>query len=163
MERTLSAQQFIKNQAEAENIRTVIGFRAAHLLGRHVTHRAHYRTRLGVNRESFGILGSGASKRFSQSEVDNLRPALAAQKNILRLQVAMDDPGFMSTGETSGNLLGNLKHWQVPISYGRILDRWLIIHRRVCAQRGDHAGGGARPRPNEMGESAHLSIRIRKD
>lgn len=24
------------------------------------------------------------------------------------------------------NLLGNLKHWQVPISYGRILDRWLI-------------------------------------
>ena len=24
------------------------------------------------------------------------------------------------------NLLGNLKHWQVPISYGRVLDRWLI-------------------------------------
>jgi sterol desaturase/sphingolipid hydroxylase (fatty acid hydroxylase superfamily) len=24
------------------------------------------------------------------------------------------------------NLLGNLKHWQVPISYGRWLDRWLI-------------------------------------
>lgn len=27
------------------------------------------------------------------------------------------------------NLLGNLKHWQVPISYGRILDRWLISPR----------------------------------
>jgi sterol desaturase/sphingolipid hydroxylase (fatty acid hydroxylase superfamily) len=24
------------------------------------------------------------------------------------------------------NLLGNLKHWQLPISYGRVLDRWLI-------------------------------------
>jgi sterol desaturase/sphingolipid hydroxylase (fatty acid hydroxylase superfamily) len=24
------------------------------------------------------------------------------------------------------NLLGNLKHWQVPISYGRVLDRWLV-------------------------------------
>jgi sterol desaturase/sphingolipid hydroxylase (fatty acid hydroxylase superfamily) len=31
------------------------------------------------------------------------------------------------------NLLGNLKHWQVPISYGRVLDRWLIspVHHQI--------------------------------
>ncbi len=50
-ERVLSRQHLVKDRAKAEEVRAVVHGLAAHLLGRHVAHRAEDRARLGQERQ----------------------------------------------------------------------------------------------------------------
>ena len=51
----LSAQQFMENQSEAENIRAVIRRHAANLLRGHVARRAHHYAGFGERGERLGF------------------------------------------------------------------------------------------------------------
>src|SRR3989442_655621 len=87
----------------------MIGFVPAHLLGRHVSDRAHHRSGIGdlfpridFRTDTFASLWP----QLRQAKVENLHPAISGDEEIFRLEIAMSDPSFMRCGQTLSNLLG---------------------------------------------------------
>ena len=80
----------------------------AHLFRRHITHRPHHRTRISdlSLRRRVRVIGARSRLRLQlcQAEVENLDAAVAGDEQVLRLQVAMDDPFRVRRGQTCGDL-----------------------------------------------------------
>ena len=107
MERALARNHLVENCAEGKNVRTMIGRFASHLFRRHVSGRAH--DHAGFSGDLDGGRVSAAVRRFrarqlGQSEVKNLHPAVAGEKKILRLQVAMHDALLVRRSKSLGHL-----------------------------------------------------------
>ncbi len=80
-------------------------FRQTDLLGCHVAHRAHddTRTREGVG-DLRGLIGPGGASQFGHTEVQDFHASIASEKQVLRLQVAMDDAAVVRRGESLRDL-----------------------------------------------------------
>src|SRR5437870_3808955 len=95
---------------------------SADLFGRHVTDRADYYTWTGVNasRGNVGLLLAAISLyELGNSKVQNLHAAIFGDEDVLRLQVAMDDPFLVRSRQTMRNL-------------DRIVDRFALRLRRAA-------------------------------
>ena len=92
-------RKFIKHDAEGEHIGAVIHSFTLELLRRHVGHRSYKQARNGqrcVDRRGL----HGRSQNFSQTEIQNLDPAIVNNHHILGLQIAMNNSGLMRGTET---------------------------------------------------------------
>ena len=93
-----AAEHFVEHRAEAENVGAAIHLAAANLLGRHVAGGSHHRSHAG-GRDVGGHGGqsgvrasrSGFLDRLRETEVEDLHPAFARNKDVVGLQVAMGD------------------------------------------------------------------------
>ena len=72
---------------------------APHLLRRHVAHRAHDRARLGACCRRLSAGAGRAVGQLGQAEVEDLHEAVAGEEDVLRLEIAVDDPLLVSGGE----------------------------------------------------------------
>lgn len=112
-ESALAGEHFIENRAEAEDVGARVGLLAAHLLGRHVAHRAHHRAGLGDGSFLRGVIrpqrrgeGTRAAGEPGQAKIENLDPAIGRDKDVFRLQVAVHDPFFMRGRQPGSQLDG---------------------------------------------------------
>ena len=76
----------------------------AHLLGRHVRGRSDHRT-------SFGADGDVLRRheQLGDPKIEDLQPPIVGEEEVLRLQIAVDDPLRMRGGETVGKLARELE------------------------------------------------------
>ena len=111
VERAAAGEHLVEHDAEREDVGAVIDGLAAHLLGRHVAHRAEHRararqrTRMGEQ----GRLGLNRGARLGQlgeAEVEDLDAAVARDEDVVRLQVAVDDALLVRGGQAPGDLAG---------------------------------------------------------
>ena len=66
---------------------------APHLLGRHVAHGAEHRTSVGHGRHGVTrLVRVRRGHRPREAEVEDLQAPVFEQEDVLRLQVAMDQP-----------------------------------------------------------------------
>src|SRR6266540_580729 len=94
-DRGLAGERFVHEHAEGVEIGSRLDAGADALLGSHVFGRSQRVAFLGE------ALGRG---ELRHAEVENLGPAIVAQEDIARLQVAVDDPFFVSGAQGSTNL-----------------------------------------------------------
>ena len=85
-ERRVAGEHLIAGDAERVDVAAVIDGLALDLLGAHEQRRAHR----GAGRREIDGLVRGEAAR--QAEVGHLRLALPGQQDVLRLDVAVDDP-----------------------------------------------------------------------
>ena len=75
------------------------------LFGRHVERRADDRARLSREVSDLRVLVAGrVGVAMREPEVENLHPSVTGDEQILRLQIAMDDPALVGGGEPSCDL-----------------------------------------------------------
>src|SRR5437016_2479381 len=86
----------------------MVCFVPAHLLGRHVTNRAHHRAGIGNLSSRIDFRTDTLVSQWSQlcqTEIENLHAAVSGDEKIFRLQIAMSDSTFMCRCQTLSNLL----------------------------------------------------------
>ena len=99
LERPRPRQHLVDHHAQREDVGAVVDRLPADLLGCHIAHRAHddARTREGVG-DLRGLIGPGGADQFGHTEVQDLHASIASEKQVLRLQIAMDDAAVVRRG-----------------------------------------------------------------
>src|SRR5262245_65530882 len=85
----------------------MVGWTATHLLRRHVAYRSEEGARSGHGggpRRPRRVVGVERRSQLGEAEVEDLDPAVPGQEEVLRLQVAVDDPLVVGGGETARDL-----------------------------------------------------------
>ena len=104
LERPAAGEHLVEDDAQREEVGAAVGALAPQLFRRHVAHRAHQ--------------GGGPSRlrpprqravQRGQAEVEDLHPAVDADEDVLRLEIAVHDAAGVSGGEPSGNLERDLQ------------------------------------------------------
>ena len=107
VKRLLSGDELIQDGAEREDVGAMVNIFRAHLLGRHVTDSSHHRASLGaLGKRRFRTRSVFALANLGKAEVQNLHPPLIGEKQVFRLQIAMDDPFFMRRRQAVRDLNG---------------------------------------------------------
>src|SRR5262249_27437734 len=101
-ERRVAREHFIQHHAEAEDVATRINFLPARLLRRHIAGRAHHRAWISVYHGEGRGGGTNCRRaplgQLGDAEVEHLDNEIAAHHYVLRLDVAMYDPGLVRGG-----------------------------------------------------------------
>src|SRR2546427_1161846 len=92
------ARQHLKeHHTQTPDVRALIYLTTARLFRRHITGGAHYQTRTRIHQNLRRRLCAGAGKfafgKLCQSEVEHFYIAITSDHDVLRFDVAMDDPG----------------------------------------------------------------------
>ena len=107
-ERQPPREHLEQDDAERENVRSVVDRFTERLLGRHVRHRPERRA--GARRQHGGgrfSLDAAAGPR-GEPEVENLRRSLRRHHDVRRFDVAVDDPFGVRFGEGVCDLRGQI-------------------------------------------------------
>jgi len=99
-----SAEHLVQHSAEREDVGARVGGLSLHLLRRHVTDRAEHRARFGLLRQRRGIVGADEHVLPRQPEVEDLDAPVARDEQVLRLQVAVNDPAIVRCAKPLGDL-----------------------------------------------------------
>ena len=119
--RAPSREHLVEQRAEAEEIGAMIGGPAAHLLRRHVAHRAEDDAGAGLRRRGSRRLADADSLRvdqLGQAEVEDLDAAVIGEEDVVGLEVAVNDPLVVRRGEPVRDL-------------SRVIDRLARRQRRA--------------------------------
>ena len=104
-ERALPREHLVQHETQREDVGAVIDRFPADLFGRHVANStddgAGVRDGIGDRRES---VGARHQRQFRDAEVENLQAAIASEKQVLGLQITMDDATLMRRGEPARDL-----------------------------------------------------------
>ena len=107
----LAGRHFVKHDSEREQIAPRVQFFAARLLRRHINrcsrNHAHRRQRVFHG----GIARSRIARRLGQSEIEDLGLTALPNKNIGRLDVAMNDPLGVRSRQSIGHLDANVEEF----------------------------------------------------
>src|SRR6266550_5180726 len=95
---------FVKDYAETPDIGAFINRRAARLFRRHVMSGSQYRPQIGLSEchRSCPVrrsLGEGGFRQLRNPEVEHFHVAIRPQHDVLWLDVAMDNAGFVGGSE----------------------------------------------------------------
>ena len=107
MKCAFAREHLVKNRAECEEIRAVVGGFASHLFRRHVADRAHHNPGIGCDLHGRSLAGSRSFLRVNQlrkSEIQNLHPAVVGDEKIFGLQVTMDDALIVRGSQSTRDL-----------------------------------------------------------
>ena len=96
--RRFPGQQFVEDKTDAEDIGALIELGAQGLLGRHVLHGAD---------DGAGLGHAGIAEGAGETEVHHDYASLLVAHDVLRLQVAVDDPFGMGGVERAADLLNH--------------------------------------------------------
>jgi hypothetical protein len=103
---------FVKNYAEIPDIGAFINLPAARLLRRHVTNGSQDRAQIGLKQQQrFVCRYRRRHFLFGQlcnPEVEHFHVSVRPEHDVLRLDVAMDNAGFVSGGERACHLDRNI-------------------------------------------------------
>ncbi len=99
LEGARAGQQLEDQQADGEQIRSLVGEFAADLLRRHVRRRSDHDAGRGDERR-LGAVGVGAqhlleAAHVREAEVENLDPAVGGDEHVVRLEIAMADAALV--------------------------------------------------------------------
>ncbi len=97
----MSGECLEEHDAEAVEVRTSVDLLAHDLFGGEVL----CRTQQGSGAGQVGVLS-----RFGDPEIGHPDPAVLAQHDVGRLDVAMDDAGAVGDGQGLGDLTGHVDH-----------------------------------------------------
>src|SRR5262245_59411085 len=95
MKRAATGKHFIENRAKGKDVRTLIQWTALQLFRRHVTNRAHHHTGIRVDAPCWEIclrLITIELCELCQTKIENLRSPVICDKDVVWLQIAMNDP-----------------------------------------------------------------------
>jgi hypothetical protein len=109
LESTAACSHLIQNRSKTEDVGAVVARQTARLLGRQVAHRAQQNAGLSLEGQGCALLGRMvATDQLGQSEIQDLGMPIAGDKDILRLQVAMNDAPLVSGSESARDLNAEL-------------------------------------------------------
>src|SRR5438034_3679221 len=105
----MPGHHFVKDYAETPNIGPFIDRRATRLLRRHVRNGSEYRPQIGLSEchRSCPVrrsLGEGGFGKLCNPEIENFHVPIRPEHDVLRLDVAMDNAGFVGGGERTRHL-----------------------------------------------------------
>ena len=126
VEGALPRNHFVEHGAEGKNVGARIDNRAAHLLRSHIADGAHHYAGFGGRTGEGQARGWGCCRRvrrhFGEAEIQNLCPAFLSDKNVVGLQIAMNDVPVVSRRQSLRDLrcvLARLARRQrTPIEFG---------------------------------------------
>ena len=97
----------VQNGSEAEDVAPVIDGFSAQLLRRHVGNRPNDSAVLGDRRETVDGLTFCRGLKLGYSKVEDFDPAIMSDKQVFRLQIAVDDVPVVCGGprEVQGKLM----------------------------------------------------------
>src|SRR6476620_6245380 len=122
-ERRMPGYHFVENHTETPNISAFINRRAARLLRRHVTGSSQYRSTAGVSeggrfrpvrRNPWHAealrrrLSEGGFGKFRNPKVENLCVSVRSKHDVFRLDIAVDNAGFVRREECTRHLDGDI-------------------------------------------------------
>src|SRR5262249_4229961 len=88
----------------------MIDWATFNLLRRHVTDRAHYFAGIGIDsargNAGLGKVAISGARELGQPKVEDLHAPVVGDEQIIRFEIAMDDPLFMSCGQAMNYLQG---------------------------------------------------------
>ena len=104
VEGALAAEHFVKNGAEAEQVAALVHRFAADLLRRHVAGRAQHHSHDGG--QSVGVAAGHLrrARQLSHAKIQDFYPALAGNKQVLRLEIAMHEVLLVRCHQAARNL-----------------------------------------------------------
>ena len=103
VEGALAGEHDIQHATEAEQVGSMIDRQAACLFGSHESGRSHHHATL--RQFAFGFV---AEMPLRQTKIENFHPTpFALQPDVRGLDVAMNQPGFMSHRQAVGNFASN--------------------------------------------------------
>ena len=108
LEGAASGQHLVEHAPEREEIGPRIRGKAAHLLGCHVTDRAHHGARIGRDNGLGPRRGGGCVDLAGKTEIENLDLPIREQEEILRLQVPMNQVFVMRRRKPARHLHGDV-------------------------------------------------------
>jgi hypothetical protein len=136
-------QHLAEDDAEGEEVAAAVDALAEQLLGRHVVDRPQNGARLRLDaderllRAVGGARGLRARDELGDAEVENLDVAVAADHQVLRLQVAVDDARLVRLRQPFGYLDGKLQRLdRLQGARTNLLPQRLaldVLHRHVGA------------------------------
>src|SRR6185503_12044570 len=102
-------EHLVEHYAVTENVAPAIYPLTLHLLRRHIRHGSNYRPCLGgpACRLGFTLNDSFLAHDFGQSEVEHLHLPSRTEHDVLRLDVAVNDPARMRFPQSIGDLSRN--------------------------------------------------------
>ena len=136
LEGPAAREHLVKHRAQREDVRALVGGQLLHLLGRHVADGSEAMARVGAGRYG-GARAPFRTHQLGEPEVEDLDPTVAADEEVLRLDVAMDDALLVRGGQTACDLHGVVQRLARRQS-GAAQDR---AKRRPLQQLRDQVGG----------------------
>jgi hypothetical protein len=115
-ERAPAVQPFVERDAEAELIGARVGGLGAVLLRRHVGRSSQHRAGVSQRHRERAFLGRrmgrplSRHRRVHQPEVDHAHAAVARQEHVVRLEVAVGEPGPVGGLQTAPGLDEHVDH-----------------------------------------------------
>src|SRR6516164_10898407 len=97
-----TSKHFVDNHAKSEDVTACVSRLPTYLRGRHVADCSQHvpGTRLLLETGSRTVRAGGfAQVNFGQSEVEYLHPAIFRYEDVFGLQVTVDNPGIVSSGQ----------------------------------------------------------------
>jgi hypothetical protein len=113
LKRSRSGRHLVEDDAEREDIRSMIDYPALDLLGRHVGHGSEDRTLLSQrHRPNLGlgaIVALVERGEFGEAEVEHLDPSVGGEHHVGGFQVPVGDAACMSSGKGVGERDGDVE------------------------------------------------------
>src|SRR6266446_2274015 len=99
---------FVKDYAETPDVGPLVDRRAPRLFRRHITNGSQYRPQIGLNQQQRFVCRYRYLHflfgKLRNPKVEHFRVSVRPEHDVLRLDVAMDNAGFVGGGERTRHL-----------------------------------------------------------
>src|SRR5262249_45405962 len=108
----MARYHFVEDYAETPDVGAFINRRAASLLARHVTSSSQYRAQVGLNQQECFIFRRRCRQfllgKLCNSKIEHFYVSVSPKHDVLRLNVAVDNTGVVSSDQRTRHLDGDV-------------------------------------------------------